>query len=205
MTKWLWTAVFAGGILFPVGLVSGNPVLCALAKPVPVTAMIVLTALKPAGPYRNALLTGLVCSLVGDVFLVDKGDMFLQGLIYFLIAHLCYLAAFLTEERKPGLLWLLPFLIWGIAAFAYLNNHLGDLRVPVIVYMSAICIMMWRACLLIGKGNHGRSAAAGAVIFGLSDTLLAINHFAEPFSAAPYLVIILYWTGQGLLTKSVTR
>ena len=36
----------------------------------------------------------------------------------------------------------------------------------------------------------------GAVLFMLSDTLLALNKFGEPIAGAGYAVILLYWFGQ---------
>jgi alkenylglycerophosphocholine/alkenylglycerophosphoethanolamine hydrolase len=101
--------------------------------------------------------------------------------------------------------------VCGVIAFLILNPYLSDLLLPVAVYIIAIVTMMWRAAALVGA--HGKSrdfelaALLGAMAFGLSDTLLALNHFiwhdtltffninqAAPFVST--LVIILYWLGQ---------
>jgi uncharacterized membrane protein YhhN len=42
----------------------------------------------------------------------------------------------------------------------------------------------------------------GAVLFGLSDTLIAIDRFRTPFPGAPYAIIILYWAGQAGIAAS---
>ena len=106
---------------------------------------------------------------------------------------------------------LLPFAVWGVIAFLILNPYLGDLLLPVAVYIVAIVIMMWRAAALVGAQGKSQdfelAALLGALAFGLSDTLLAFNHFiwhdtltmfninqAAPFIST--LVIILYWLGQ---------
>jgi uncharacterized membrane protein YhhN len=45
------------------------------------------------GFYRWAIAAGFVCSLVGDIFLINPQN-FVFGLAGFLVAHLCYIAAF---------------------------------------------------------------------------------------------------------------
>ncbi len=51
---------------------------------------------------------------------------------------------------------LLPFAVWGVIAFLILNPYLGDLLLPVAVYIVAIVVMMWRAAALVGA--HGKVA-----------------------------------------------
>ena len=47
--------------------------------------------------YKYMIITGLVFSLAGDVFLMLPSDRFVAGLVAFLIAHLFYIAAFVSE------------------------------------------------------------------------------------------------------------
>ena len=67
--------------------------------------------------------------------------------------------------------------------------------------------MMWRAAARVGSPNVPRKAAllglAGALSFGASDTLLAVNRFADPVPGAGWLVIVLYWLGQWGIAGSV--
>ncbi len=79
------------------------------------------------------------------------------------------------------------------------SNGLGPLLVPVMVYGLAISAMLWRALARLGTGVPKRSAwlaAAGALAFLFSDSLIGINRFVQPFHAAPYLIIVSYWLGQ---------
>ncbi|MBP3932294.1 MAG: lysoplasmalogenase, partial [Pseudomonas sp.] len=46
-------------------------------------------------------------------------------------------------------------------------------------------------------------AAAGALAFVVSDSLIGIDRFVQPFSAAPYLIILSYWLGQWGIAASV--
>src|SRR5215213_9375630 len=65
------------------------------------TALIILVALQAghgtAGFYTPLIVAGLVCSLAGDVFLMLPRDRFVAGLVSFLLAHLCYVAAFASD------------------------------------------------------------------------------------------------------------
>jgi hypothetical protein len=40
------------------------------------------------------------------------------------------------------------------------------------------------------------------VLFGLSDTILAVNRFRAPLPFADVLVIVLYWAGQFAIARS---
>jgi uncharacterized membrane protein YhhN len=75
-----------------------------------------------------------------------------------------------------------PFAVWLLAAFAYVRPGLGEMTVPVVVYMLAIGTMMWRAAR---SGDHlgGTVALIGAVLLGLSDTLIAIDRSTRRFQA----------------------
>jgi uncharacterized membrane protein YhhN len=45
-------------------------------------------------------------------------------------------------------------------------------------------------------------AAAGAILFGLSDTLLAFDRFRGEIPHARYPIILLYWAGQIGIARS---
>lgn len=181
-----------------------RPALAAL-KPLPVLALAVW-AWPPAPATRGArwLPLALVVSAAGDLLLAL--DAFLAGVAVFLAAHVLYIAAFLQRTRRLRPWRALPFLLWGAATFALLAPVLGRLLVPVAVYMVAVCAMMWRAAALAGDraapGASGGWALAGAVLFGASDTLLALHRFHTPWPDAPYLVMLLYWAGQAALARS---
>lgn len=73
-----------------------------IAKPLATIAIIVLaaTATNPlSARYQRYMVGGLVLSLLGDVLLMLPTDLFAFGLGAFLLAHLCYISAFLGESR----------------------------------------------------------------------------------------------------------
>jgi uncharacterized membrane protein YhhN len=126
--------------------------------------------------------------------------LFVFGLGAFLVAHLAYLKAYLSDCRRLALLPLIMALSVGAVLLGILISHgLGPLLIPVIVYGLAISAMLWRALARLGTEVPKRSAllaAAGAVAFVFSDSVIGINRFAMPFHAAPYVIILSYWLGQ---------
>jgi uncharacterized membrane protein YhhN len=86
---------------------------------------------------------------------------------------------------------------------ALLLPSLGPLTIPVGVYTLVIAAMLWRATLGLGRPGVdptlARLAAAGALLFVVSDAILAINKFHSPLPLARLLNMSSYWGGQALL------
>ncbi|AEV61080.1 MULTISPECIES: lysoplasmalogenase [Pseudomonas] len=202
---WLILALM-GAATYLYGLTVHATLLCLLVKPMPVLALLGWLHDAPPSDYRRWISLGLIFSLVGDVLLAWPGDLFVFGLGAFLLAHLAYLKAYLSDCRRPALLPLALALGIGAVLLGILvSNGLGPLLVPVIVYGLAISAMLWRALARLGTGVPKRSAwlaAAGALAFVFSDSLIGINRFVQPFHAAPYLIIVSYWLGQWGITAS---
>ena len=202
---WLILALM-GAATYLYGLSVHATLLCLLVKPMPVLALLGWLHDAPPGEYRRWISLGLIFSLVGDVLLAWPGDLFVFGLGAFLLAHLAYLKAYLSDCRRPALLPLALALSIGAVLLGILvSNGLGPLLVPVMVYGLVISAMLWRALARLGTEVPKRSAwlaAAGALFFVFSDSVIGINRFVAPFHAAPYLIIISYWLGQWGITAS---
>lgn len=206
---WLILALM-GAATYLYGLSVHASLLCLLVKPMPVLALLGWLHDAPPGDYRRGISLGLIFSLAGDVLLAWPGDLFVFGLGAFLLAHLSYLKAYLSDCRQPALLALALALSIGAMLLGILiSSGLGPLLVPVIVYGLAICAMLWRALARLGGTVPKRSAwlaAAGALAFVFSDSLIGIDRFVTPFRAAPYLIIISYWLGQwGIAASAFPR
>jgi uncharacterized membrane protein YhhN len=168
-----------------------------VAKPLPalVLAAWVLQRNRALGRLVTA---GLVVSALGD-FLLEMGR-FLPGLVAFLAAHVAYVAAFVADERRLRLLRLLPFAVWTASVFPLLRPGLGEMTVPVAAYVGVITVMMWRAAARVGSPSAAprvaRLGLAGAIAFGASDTLIALDRFAQPIAGVQLPILVLYWLGQ---------
>lgn len=152
--------------------------------------------------YGLMITSGLLFSLAGDVLLIPE-RFFVQGLTSFLLAHICYLAAFAHAPVAPWLL--LPFLLFIVLFLRLLRGRLGKLKLPVTIYAVTIAAMGWQAvdrCLAHGEQSN-LLAAAGAIFFVASDTILAYDKFKQPFRLARLLVLSTYFTAQWLIALSV--
>jgi uncharacterized membrane protein YhhN len=209
-------------VLAAIGVAAAGVYLAALAldlpgvrmaaKPLPVLCLLAWVGIAGNLPRRVLIAGGLAWSAVGDVLLamIDLGGdakaFFALGLGAFLIAHLCYIGFFVSWGRRLNPLRLLPFAAWGATVFVLVRPNLGDLTIPVIVYMLVILTMMWRAFSL--TDGYGRSvslaqtAGWGALLFGLSDSLIALNKFWQPLPGAAYAIILTYWLGQIGIARS---
>lgn len=160
-------------------------------------------AVLAIGARRGLLALALALSSLGDVLLALGRGWFLHGLVAFLAAHLVYITLF-TRMRAASRPWLVPaaLALYGIAIGAWLSPNLGPLRWPVFGYISAIIVMTATA---YRAGSRSRHVFAGALLFLLSDSLLATGRFLLPLPYGGVLVWITYYVGQFLITWGVIR
>jgi uncharacterized membrane protein YhhN len=179
-----------------------------ILKPLTVLLIILLAyhrAPDPGAIYSAAILAGLAASLVGDVFLMLPKDYFLAGLVSFLCAHLLYILAFTSRGVYPKSIVVLVLLVlYGAALYSYLYRRLGALRIPVAVYVIVILVMVWLAISgwLQGVHPHSGFAAAGALAFMLSDSILAVDRFRQGTTYAKAMIMASYFTAQTLIALS---
>jgi uncharacterized membrane protein YhhN len=178
-----------------------------LFKPATMLCVIALAARPGAGPYAAAVLVGLLFSLAGDVWLMLPRDRFAAGLACFLVAHLCYVAAFAGPEGlRGGVLGLAPFAALAVAMLAWLLPAVPGawLRAAVAVYVAAICAMGWQAAerAAVLRDAPALLALAGALLFIASDAALACDRFRRPFAAAHAVILATYFGGQWLIALS---
>lgn len=140
------------------------------------------------------ILTGLIFCSIGDATL----HWFIIGLSAFLIGHLFYIAAFLTQWKYNlyRLLSILPLGIFGLLMGVRMMGALqagGDdaLIMPVLFYISAIILMAWSAFM---TGN--RWLIFGSLLFVASDSVLAWNMFVAPVAFSHLLIMSTYYGAQ---------
>ncbi len=168
--------------------------------------------------FHRWMLAGMLFSIGGDTLLMFVTPLaqhfFLLGLGSFLLTHLCYITAFL-KYPKPGEgrvarqpLAAAPLLIFLLAMLAFLWNDLpGAFKIPVAIY-SLVLTGMAAACLnMKGRVNAAifPMLFAGALLFVLSDSVLAVNKFKPeglPLPFPHFWIMITYITGQFLIAKN---
>ena len=156
-----------------------------------------LLAFLAGSPMLGA---ALALSTLGDVLLdLDPVGLFVFGLGSFLVAHLVYISVFIRNRRRtvplgvPRVLLAVGVLLYSVAVSGWLLPSLGNLIVPVAIYMCAITAMVISA--ILGRFENPW-VAVGAILFLISDSLLAVNKFKTPVPYRDFLVWSTYYTGQ---------
>ena len=171
-------------------------------KAVPALSMALLVWLSSSSSAGKILSLGLVFSAAGDVFLdLDQENYFVQGLGSFLVAHLCYSWSFSRYFKfETAKLAGVGVLTLAVGCLVYLMlPGLGNLAAPVFAYIGVIFVM---ATLAIFVFPTNKWLIAGALLFVLSDSLIAINKFISPFSLASLSIMVTYFSAQFLIGKS---
>ena len=165
------------------------------------------------------LLTGMMFALLGDVFLmIQEVDLFAPGLGAFLVMQLCYSRAFWLAVRQQGslptassllrdtipfALYLIGFLSILRPAFAA-NSALTPLWWPVVVYALCLNIMGLLAVQRRRLPDYYR-VLIGALLFILSDSLIAVDKFLYPISGATWFIMSTYAIAQYLIVVGMTQ
>jgi uncharacterized membrane protein YhhN len=186
--------------VYYIATATGHGVIGMIAKPIPAGYLALVALSGGRSRYARWMAAGLALSIFGDIFLETGDATFQLGVGSFLLAHLCYIGAFLSVERALRPLHAIPFVIWGAVMFRLVGSHLGPMLVPVLVYTCVLCSMMWRSAATFGAPGAGRfvrgAGLIGALLFGLSDTLIALNRWYTPLPDAQTLIMTVYWSGQ---------
>ncbi|MGZ4788934.1 MAG: lysoplasmalogenase [Terriglobales bacterium] len=163
-----------------------------------------------AHPARKLLAIALAFSAWGDLLLdlrrlgpLGPVQLFLFGLISFLVAHLFYVALFL-KARSPSVstartVASLAVLIVVIATFGVLRPGLAEMRLPVLAYSAVLTAM----AIAAQRSRYGPLVAIGALSFVASDTMLALSIFGHPFAGYRVLVWLTYYAAQVMLATGI--
>lgn len=212
-TKILALVALSAALLFLVaGRLDDAYWLRVVAKPIPVLMLALwVSGLRVKGRYQLAIIVGLLLSALGDILLEYSEATFLPGLIAFLLGHVAYIVAFLQDTRK-----LHPF--YGAAAYAYgffaavflmTTGELGGMIGPVYLYILVITTMVWRAAARLDAPAVVRFSVVtgliGAILFAVSDSILAFRLFGTPIQLGGAAVMVTYWLGQLGIALSAWR
>ncbi|MFI7214097.1 lysoplasmalogenase [Micromonospora maritima] len=175
-----------------VGVALDSTVLQWLAKPL--LAPVLLAYLWQRRRRVDAVAVGLVAATAGDVALLVPGRAaFLLGMGFFLVAQLAFLTGFLRRGRPPAVAWAAYLVAWAVGN-ALLWSALGPLRLPVLGYSLALCLMAAAA-----TGVSARTAAGGA-LFLVSDLLIGVGAAGTDLPGAGVLVMGTYSAALLLIT-----
>jgi uncharacterized membrane protein YhhN len=208
------TIALAAGALFSAVLATWSQAasrrrIHLVTKPL-TTGLIIAVAAAAAAPvpavYKTLVLTGLIFSLLGDVALMLPEKWFTAGLVAFLAAQVSYILAFKPLPGHPiSPATFLPFVLFGLLMFFLLAPKLGPMKLPVFIYIAAITLMAgFAAARFIDRGGTKPLLAfVGAVLFLISDSVLAYDRFARKVPGARVIILGTYFPAQLLIALSV--
>jgi alkylglycerol monooxygenase len=205
----LSAAVLVAGLGAIVADRTGRWKLHYVLKPGTMAAVILIAVLRtPAFPprYQFFIVAGLAASVAGDVFMMLRKKKFTEGLTCFLVAHGLYIAAFLSTMRPRIDPWtILPLFLYAVVMMQVLFPHLGKLKAPVGLYIVIITTMAGLGLdrfILMG-GTPALYAGIAAVLFVVSDSVLAVDLFVRKIKGAQWVILITYFAAQWLFAMSV--
>lgn len=213
-----WAFLFAAALIGDIiGLQLGNTTLQFFCKPMIIPAIIGFfyssTHQITKGVHKWVLLA-LIFSWAGDILLMFQDQdsvFFLLGLSAFLSAHIFYIVFFHNLRIKENIKsnpWLLVIVVVYYAALiSFLSPYLGDMKLPVRIYGIVISFMFMLAMHMLTLQNKlaGRWMMIGAFLFVISDSLLAVNKFYQPFDVANILIMLTYGLAQFYIVKGATH
>lgn len=197
--------------------ISGNIFLDIVFKPLIVISLLVYLFVNEGHKKKAASFAvgGLVFSVFGDILLIFQeyhSSFFIGGLVSFLIAHLLYIAYYIRSsgevgktELKGKFVFFLLMLVYGAAFYALLYNTLGDLKFPVLIYTVVLIGMNIFALNRYGKADDKSFGLimTGALLFTLSDSLLAVNKFLFSLPLAGVWIMVTYAAAQYFITEGI--
>jgi len=207
----------AFSLLYLIILLSGHESLDLFLKPALIPILGFGVYLYRKFPTKKALLLALLFSWIGDVILLfaDIAEIyFILGLVSFLTAHIIYCVLFNNQIKTKKATNRIIFgvgsfviALYLIAMLSVLLPSLGDLKIPVIVYASIISIMVLFAFngFLVWPNPGNKYIFAGAVIFVISDSILAMNKFYTPIERSSFFIMLTYLVAQYLIVVGILK
>lgn len=208
----LFAVAFAGYIA---GIQLPNQTFQYVCKPLLMPLLMVYFILQTKGitsKLKTWIIGALFFSCAGDVLLMFEPEIFFMlGLSAFLIAHIFYIVFFhhiRVREAIKGNPWLMVIVVvyYG-ALITLLSPYLADMKWPVRVYGIVISFMFMLAMHMLFLKNRpaGKWMMIGALLFVISDSVLAINKFYQSFDAAGIVIILTYGMAQLFIVQGAIK
>ncbi|NVK52274.1 MAG: lysoplasmalogenase [Flavobacteriaceae bacterium] len=186
-----------------------NETIRLVSKPMLITLLALVYLVSVSKPNFWFVL-GLFFCFLGDVFLLFNGtNFFMLGLAAFLLGHVVYIkvaSSFLPSHLTFKIVTsALPFVFFLVLLLYIIQNNLGELLFPVVVY--GVTISSFGTVALLNyreeKSIENTWLFIGALTFIVSDSLLALNKFYEPSRIFEISIMITYIVAQFLICKAM--
>lgn len=216
--KNIWLPAFIlVSLLHLAGVATEHETLIFMTKPLLMPALAVWFLMEtrqgPAHQLKTKILAGLAFATLGDVLLLygDQPLYFMFGLVAFLLTHLSYIGGFTgIRGLSKGYLrqqpmWVLPFAFFVLGLVGWLWPGIpAGMKLPVSIYAAVITTMALSVANLKGviSARVRQVMLMGAILFMLSDSLIAVSRFGSGFPVPRAAIIVTYIIGQFLIVRS---
>jgi uncharacterized membrane protein YhhN len=203
-----------------VGNTMGVSILADVTKPLIVPLLLGYYVAGSEYPRSKPLMIALITCWLGDVALMFvglKATWFMTGLVLFLAGHIFYIITYRqhrseSDEREllpvQKIRFALPIVLAGTGLVVVLFPMLtGGLQLPVIIYATAITVMVMTAIFRFGRTNNKSYwlVLTGALLFMVSDSILAINKFLGAIEMGGVLIMLTYIAAQFLIVEGLRK
>ncbi len=168
---------------------------------------------------KTLVFFGLLASWVGDILLINNGDVwFILGMIAFMATHIIYATIFyrihrlrLYKSQEAFIAAIILFIVcYYLFRFLNTNSSFEPFKIPIILYMIVISIMAIMAVNILGTGSRKQNAInyfiPGAVLFIISDATLSVQKFVFPDENFLSVIIMLsYGYAQSLIAEGFSK
>lgn len=162
--------------------------------------------------FYKLILIAFVFSWLGDILLLGQsiGELFfVGGLSAFLIAHILYIFYFkksssIKSVKHQGIYFLqIATVFIAVSFYLLMFTSLGELWVPVLIYVAAIGLMGVTALERYGRVNMDAFSytVIGAFVFILSDSIIGYDKFVASIPFAQSLIMTFYCYAQFMILK----
>jgi uncharacterized membrane protein YhhN len=161
---------------------------------------------------KAVIILAFIASWAGDLFLMFEGiGLFIAGMISFIIAHISYCYLFNQIQPYSRKNAVIPILLGafvfhlGTDIMKVIRPNLGDLIIPVYIYMFVItimCVFAFMTMIVADTKYWGMHFfGVGAIFFAISDMILALNIFSNKDPFLGVLVMVSYGLAQYLIAR----
>ena len=183
-------------------------------KPLLIPFLLYIVSVSDPFRTQKTLLFALFFSWVGDVLLMFANQhalFFILGLISFLIAHLAYIILFQRQNKineNNNYLWFIPFvIIYLVTILRILWPFLNEMKIPVLVYAIVISLMLLMSIKAYFQWEKPSNlwVLIGAILFVISDSILAINKFHSPVLMSSFWIMSTYLGAQFCIVNAILQ
>lgn len=211
-----WIVLFAHCALIYLEKTDYQHITKLMLLPILITYLVLNVKKDAYQTSKGIIYLGLFASFLGDLFLIYPGNsFFLAGMLAFLITHICYTIFFLKANNvkfykaTEFVVTAIIITIIAIKLLDFLKPYLGEMALPVKIYMATICVMTATAANLLGDKKLKNLGLyyflPGALLFVLSDSVLAINLFLYKDTFLNIVVMLSYGYAQCLIVQGFAK